>query len=103
MILYPEIGVWVRIWTQNLGNDSLYSAEFSNLSMSVSESGGLKSAKPVVVEAGLLGSESDLLYNAVMTILSFPSGEIWNRENININPLACYLILSTYVKWIQLF
>lgn len=44
--------------------------------MSVSESGGLKSAKPVVVEAGLLGSESDLLYNAVMTILSFPSGEI---------------------------
>lgn len=44
--------------------------------MSMSESVGLISAKSPVVEAGLLGSESDLLYNAVMTILSLTSGVI---------------------------
>jgi hypothetical protein len=44
--------------------------------MSMSESGGLKSAKPAIVEAGLLGSESDLLYNAVMITLSFSPGGI---------------------------
>jgi hypothetical protein len=82
MILYKETGVWVEIRTQNpeehknTENDRLCSAEFSYLSMSMSESGGLKSAKPAVVEAGLLGSESDLLYTAVMTTLSFPSGGI---------------------------
>jgi hypothetical protein len=42
----------------------------------MSESGGLKSAKPAVVEAGLLGRESDMLYNAVMMTVSFPPGKI---------------------------
>jgi len=46
----------------------------SYLSMSMSESVGLMSAKPAAVEAGLLGRESDLLYHAVMTTLSLPSG-----------------------------
>jgi hypothetical protein len=48
----------------------------SYLSMSMSESVGLRSAKPADVEAGLLGRESDLLYHAVMTTLSLPSGNI---------------------------
>lgn len=46
----------------------------SYLSMSMSESVGLMSVKPAAVEAGLLGRESDLLYHAVMTTLSLPSG-----------------------------
>jgi hypothetical protein len=56
------------------GEHKDYLAEFCYLSMSMSDSGGLISPKPAVVEAGLLGSESDLLYNAVMTTRSFPSG-----------------------------
>ena len=48
----------------------------SYLSMSMSESVGLMSAKPAAVEAGLLGRESHLLYHAVMTTLSLPSANI---------------------------
>lgn len=52
------------------------------------------SAKPAAVEAGLLGKESALLYQAVMTTLSLLSGNIWNTEKYA-NALATYFILST--------
>jgi hypothetical protein len=58
------------------GKSNTLKVTHSYLSMSMSESVGLMSAKPAAVEAGLLGRESGLLYHAVMTTLSLPSGNI---------------------------